>query len=214
MKSKKTLLGALALSAALVVGAAVPALAAESTDTALTAETADGSKTGTTVKIATMGDSDQVSVTVPLSMTVVARTEGGDLITPDGYKIVNSSSSAVTVTPSYSLSTAGFNMKITASEGNTGDVEAPFGYDGYLLMTLTPAEGVGKAWTLGATAPAWKIAADETAPLTVAGSTSKLGKQQNDAASAAGVVTLKYTVEKYTESSSDLPPEDEVDGEE
>lgn len=207
MKSKKTLLGALALSAALVVGAAVPALAAEGSDTALTAETADGSKTGTTVKIATMGDSDQVSVTVPLSMTVVAKTAGGDLITPDGYKIVNGSSSAVKVTPSYTLSTAGFNMKITDSAANTGsEAEAPFGFDGYLLMTLTPAEGVGTAWTLGATAPEWTIAANETAPLTVAGSTSKLGKQQNDAANAAGVVTLKYTVEKSTAS---LPPNGE-----
>lgn len=209
MKSKKALLAALALSTALVAGTTVPALAAEGTD----AKVDPDSGSSTTVKIATMGTSDQVSVTVPLSMTVVANVGGGDLITPTGYKISNSASCDVEVKGAYSLENAGFNVKLTTDDGLVGAGKAAPGGDlwaGYLKMTLTPAATAdGTSWAISDEAPVWKIANGDELPITVAGATSQLTQQQTNASNAPAILKFTYTVSKASSSDASSQPDGE-----
>lgn len=214
MKNKKSLLGALALSAALVVGTALPAFAADQGQ----ANVGSGTGSETSVSIATYNDGsvspDQVSVTVPLSMTIVARTAGGDLMTPNGYKITNNSSvNAVKVTPAYSMDNSSFNLLLTDKDDDIQTKgaynDAPTGYDGYLKMTLLPSgytvsdqstttaaktkEGL---WTVynNTDVPTWDIAKGSSLTVNVSGETSKLGKEYNEASAAPQVLTLSYTV--------------------
>lgn len=219
MKNKKSLLGALALSAALVVGTALPAFAANQGQ----ANVGSGKGSETSVSIATYNDAqispDQVSVTVPLSMTVVARTGGGSLMTPSGYIITNNSSvSGVEVTPAYSMDNSSFNLLLTDKDDDIqtkGEYnDAPTGYDGCLKMTLLPsgytvsdestttADKTGDGlWTVynNTDVPTWSISRGSSLTVNVSGETSKLGKEYNEASAAPQVLTLSYTVSKASE---------------
>lgn len=197
---KKSLLGAVMLSAALAVGMAIPAFAAESGDTAMSTNL--GSSTD--VKIATNGEisGDQVSVTVPLTMTVVAKTAGGDLMVPTAaYKISNQSTSDVNVTGAYTLDNSSFNLLLTTDASQVGSsVACPTNYAGYLKMSLTPAvASAGTAWNVGmpvADVPTWKVAKSSDLSIAVTGATSQLSQQFDNVSGAPTVLTFTYTVEK------------------
>lgn len=122
MKKSSKIFGGLAVSAALVMGTAVPAFADTTSDpsvdtdmdtktgaqTALTQGTDKSQGTGeTTVNISTY--TSQISVTVPLSVQFALDTTGGAGYAPSNYKIVNNTVVPVTV------------EKAVASEGTMGD---------------------------------------------------------------------------------------------
>ncbi|WP_165060925.1 hypothetical protein [Adlercreutzia sp. ZJ154] len=102
MKKTSKLIGALGLSAALIVGTALPAFAVESDENGIVTAGTDvsstdsaGQTTGeTTVYMA--ATQTQISATIPLAIAVYAPSAGGELTTPreSAYTITNNSENA------------------------------------------------------------------------------------------------------------------------
>lgn len=198
MKMKKTL-GAVMLSATLVLGTASFAFAAEPPGTV-----SDEFGASTNVLIATTGETvidpedpteGQISVTVPLTMTIVAQAQGGDIVGPSSgaYKIVNGSTTEVKVTGGYTLEDSAMSIKLSDA-AIEADAAATVGYDADLNLVLTPTDG-SDAWTIGGTAPTWNILKSGILPMDVSGSTSVLAKTFDNASAAPLIMTLTYTVE-------------------
>lgn len=110
MKKTSKLLGAVALSATLAMGTAIPAFAADAAgatddiaptegDTTINDVNAEdltaGSK-NTIVKVST--HTSQITVTVPVALPVVADTTGGYGLSPNNYSITNESVPDIEVT--------------------------------------------------------------------------------------------------------------------
>ena len=203
---KKKMFAALALSATLAMGA-VPAFADEpttpkgSSDTPTDATVANGGDTSTTVKVQTVVDN--ITVAVPLNMTIVAKAAGGaaDCPSVDTYLIQNKSVFPIKITAAKAEAqgTAGDWVLKTGTldatkvaEGNVGD----------LALKLTTNDADAKSWDVAGTYTAgdFKVkAATESAGTTTPGdlkfkveaSSTKLKKTYDDATDA---VKLTYTV--------------------
>lgn len=198
MKMKK-MLGAVVLSATLVLGTASFAFAAEPPGTV-----SDEFGASTNVLIATTGETwidpddpteGQISVTVPLTMTIVASANGGDIVGPSSgaYRIVNGSTCDVKVAGSYILEDSALSLKLS-NAAIAAETAATAGYDADLNLVLTPTEG-SDAWTIGEAAPTWDILEGGILPMKISGSTSKLAKTFDNALAAPLIMTLTYTVE-------------------
>lgn len=110
MKKTSKLFGAVALSAALAMGTAIPAFAADAAGATDDIEAADGDTTtntvdaedltagtkNTVVKVST--HTSQITVTVPIALPVVADTAGGYGLSPNNYGITNESVPDIEVT--------------------------------------------------------------------------------------------------------------------
>lgn len=151
MKKTSKLFGAVALSAALAMGCAVPALAstADGTDVGTTmstpkepGDTGEGHE-GMHTDVSVKTKIGQISVSVPLTVTIVAPTEGGAVAAPSaglkdvaagtatikGYRIENTSSFPVEISK-VATKAAGSEWAITGTTYNKG----------LLTMTLTPSD--------------------------------------------------------------------------
>ena len=196
---RKKTFAALALSATLAMGA-VPAFAEELAEvgTVTDQSVSNGGTTSTTVKVKT--EVGNLVVALPLNMTIVANTEGGQAKCPsqDAYLIQNKSV---------------FPIKITAAkaeaQGTTGDwvlktgtldgQGTPTGNVGDLALKLTTNETAPKSWDVASTyaADAFKVAgaASSATPselkFKVEASSTKLKKTFEAATDA---VKLTYTV--------------------
>lgn len=110
MKKTSKLLGAVALSATLAMGTAIPAFAADAagatddieaaeedtTTNAVDAEELTAGTKNTVVKVST--HTSQITVTVPIALPVVADTAGGYGLSPNNYGITNESVPDIAVT--------------------------------------------------------------------------------------------------------------------
>lgn len=210
---KKSLFVAVALSAVLAAGATFPALAAVAGDQSIEGQERLIGKTN--VKVLTLHNSEadenaQLTVTIPLNMTVVADTHGGDLLCPTNYYIANNCAEIdIKVTGTCDATGSGLNFKLTDSEDEVGrEVDWAEGYDGNLLMKLTPTvAGDGSPlseWSV-ANKPheGWVIGAAKVAKIDVRGSTSRISKVLEVAENAPDSLVFTYTVEAVTDSASE-----------
>lgn len=116
MKKTSKLFGAVALSAALALGTALPAFAAPAVDVTGNGEIKNGAEEGKTiVEIFGTGE-DQISATLPMTITVSAPESGGAITAPNpsAYAITNNSAKAIVIDSVQAESTAPF--KVVESE--------------------------------------------------------------------------------------------------
>lgn len=206
---KRPLFATVALSAILAAGTALPALAAVEGD-----QSVDGQEQlvgQTNVKVLTLHEPEadegaQLTVTIPLNMTVVADTHGGDLLCPTNYYIANNSANFdVKVTGTCEATGSGLNFNLTDDENMVG-ADKPWadGFDGNLYMTLVPTIGDGPALAAWNVADdeheGWEIGAAKVAKVAVAGSTSKISKVLEVADNAPDSLVFTYTVEAVSDS--------------
>lgn len=204
MRSKKQLASALALSAVLALGTSSLAFAVDEDATGSAGDAGAGLTTN--VKIVTKDlsaddtDEGQLSVTVPLDITIVADAKGGDIVGPDAsrYCIANNSNSVnVKVTGVCAVTGKGLNLLLTDEQDEVGEnVEAPKNYDGALKMTLTPKDDKDSAWDVSGACAGWVIKGGSCINLEVSGSTSKLNKLFEVEETAPTSLTITYTVAK------------------
>lgn len=201
---KKSLFTALALSTALVTGTAFPAFAVVDSD-----EDQDSTEPSisnmTNVKVLSIHDpapdvDAQVSVTIPLNMTVVADTDGGALQCPDNYYIANNSArSKVKVTGKCEVTGNGLKLKLTSNETEASpEGVVADGLDGNMLLKLTPTVGETALteWTVPDEHTGWEIDVAKKADVKVEGSTSKIARVLDVEATAPNSLVFMYTVEK------------------
>lgn len=196
---KKKTLAALALSATLAMGT-VPAFAAVpsegntelGTGTEVTNDPAGGKATGnTTVSVKTVAMN--ISAKVPITMTVAAPAEGGELTVPANYKITNGSVYPIGVKVKADAAEADLEWTLTAETAtNLSDPNK-------LNLKLQPT-GVASAFNVGTTDSAeWKIDkkgdADTECAIAVSGSASKTALEVGVASKA---VKLVYTIAPTT----------------
>lgn len=214
MKKTSKLFGAVALSAALAFGAALPAFAAD--DPAQVDENGTGQ---TTVKVT--AENGNVSATVPLFIPISTNTDGGAYTPPtDGeYKITNTGVFGIQVNKIeiVEIEDSGWSLVPSASitdamVGKDADLSGISETYGKISMemkpgTITKVEGsddvmtfAGLAVDLGAAGgptiavkDQWKIERDNALPIAISGKTSRL----NNATPDAGVdaFKVKYTIE-------------------
>lgn len=184
MKKTSKLFGAVALSAALALGTAVPAFAVEASDTTIadenlgTAQTDEDGKqvfnpaNGTKVNI--QSQTLQINVTIPLAMTVNTLTTGGKVGVPTNYVIKSNTEAPVYITK------IGAAYSTTNSKGKSwmmvGDDVTASGYTtkatgasayGDMNLTMQPAGAeapiaiVPSATTTGSTPTAIYTASEE-----------------------------------------------------
>lgn len=199
---KRKMFAALALSATLAMGA-VPAFAADpaaDVDTPKDATVANGGSTSTTVKVQTVVDN--ITVAVPLNMTIVAKAAGGAAACPsdDAYLIQNKSVFPIKITDASSAA-QGTSGDWTLKVGTLDGTKTADGAVGDLALKLTTSDDAATWDVAGAyTADAFKVpAATMSAGSTTAGelkfkveaSSTKLKKTFDGATDA---VKLTYTV--------------------
>lgn len=182
---KKKVLATAALTAALAFGTAVPAFAAESA----TEDTAFTKDQTTTVSIET--NTDQLSASIPIKMTVVAPAGGGDIKAPgsDAYKITNNSLIPIYVTSlTGGEKDAGWKLVSAISDtvaGTVGDIQ--MSVNGTSVASGNTASIVGEAMKVNEKGNE----AGNVLGLTVAGKTTPV-KSTSD--SAVEAVTITYTI--------------------
>lgn len=175
MKKTSKLFGAAALSAALAMGTAIPAFAADAAGAADDIESAEGDTTtntvdaedltagtkNTVVKVST--HTSQITVTVPIALPVVADTAGGYGLSPNNYGITNESVPDIEVTGAtwnivdegdtkakWNLGTAEFEeMGTSATNFVSGDSQGTGAPSmGSLYLTMVPGVfGDDETWT-------------------------------------------------------------------
>lgn len=145
---KNTMIGTLALSAALAMGTAIPAFAAESVGEDL-GDFTDANNSTTTVQLEAVAS--QINATIPLNVTVVADIDGAEqMITPSqgAYKIVNKSTSGKLFVTGVeaTLSNTSSNVKWNAADSDDPatvsptPVTTPAAKYGSVCLTLTSGE--------------------------------------------------------------------------
>lgn len=183
---KKKVLATAALAATLAVGTAVPAFA----DAGATEDKSFTKSQTTTVSIET--NTDQLSASIPIKMTVVAPAGGGDITAPgpDVYKITNNSLIPIYVTNlnGGEVADSGWKLVSTISDTVAGSI-------GDIQMTVNGKE-ITATGTTNVTGDDMKInekgnQASNTLGLTVAGKTTPV-KSTSD--SAVQAVTITYTI--------------------
>ncbi|WP_165063081.1 hypothetical protein [Adlercreutzia sp. ZJ154] len=175
MKATKKAFGAVALSAALAMGTAVPAFAANAVDTIANngsmidngttpVNVMDASTPNVGTDINVKVNIDQIKVAVPIEMTIVAGTNGGTLKCPSagnmtkagstvnmtGYRLENYSSFPISVNSVTAAETKSTDWKLLATDTTT--TVAAVGNIGDLFLELKipatpPAGGAGNAAT-------------------------------------------------------------------
>ncbi|WP_165253288.1 hypothetical protein [Adlercreutzia sp. ZJ304] len=158
MKKTSKIFGAVALSAALAMGCAVPAFAADlgSGDGTVDASTDNpvvNSAVSTDVKV--KARISQIDVTVPLNVTIVADAAGGPLGVPSegiktftaqntadisGYRIENESSFPVAITNIATTDSSSGDWKLVSTINNASITGAV----GDLAIKLEPSDAVNK----------------------------------------------------------------------
>lgn len=195
---KKQALTAVLLTAALAMGTAPAAFAANIND-----ETEAGTidtKTGvgnTTVKVQTVATN--ISATLPLSIQVVGPAEGGDLsAVPSNYSIVNNSVyplkvSKVEAAPGTGWGIASASLtNASTSTSDVGDIFMELSM-GSSKVTLKAADQEPSNWIIPA-----KAEDGTSATINVNGSVSQIKSVSKDAVTA---LTVTYTVEATTASA-------------
>lgn len=159
MKKTSKLFGAVALSAALAMGCAVPAFATDpeaSVDTDLSSTTSPD--TGIETEVSLKAKINNINVAVPLKMSFVVNAEGGALaaapsagtktladgnVTISGYRIENGSPFDVAVTNVKAAASDTNEWKLLDASDTTDDITtstyAVQGTIGDLKMTLEPS---------------------------------------------------------------------------
>lgn len=210
MRSKKQLASALALSAVLALGTSSLAFAA-TTDDAAAGDSALTAKTTVTIVTEDADDptADQLSVTVPVDVRVVAKAEGGQLTCPDAshYCISNNTNKKIKVTGLCDLTGNGLDLMLASESAEVAEAgkDAPAGRDGALCLSLTPvkAEGEGSwvddsvagvAWNVSSEHNGWTVDGGGCLNIEMAGSTSKLAKLLEVTGTAPASLAITYQV--------------------
>lgn len=190
---KKHALTAVALTAALTLGTAPAAFAAAGVGNLENKTLQNEGDTGTTVKVETTVS--QISVQLPLTLTIATPTKGGTTSVPsaDSYKIVNQSIFPIKVSNATAVAQEDWTLK----SDPLSDTSTPAGAAGDLQMTITPKSGT--AWNVANAyaEDSWKIPANAVGgsgselTFTIAATNSPLKKTFSSATKA---VTLTYTV--------------------
>lgn len=208
---KKKMFGALALSAALAMGA-VPAFAAPGVD-ANTSAFEEG-EASTAVDIETT--IKQLNVTLPVKVTLAASIGGGDATCPsDGaYKIVNSGNIDVfvTQTAAKSITNRAWGLSATPIAATTDPVSSSTTH-GDIYMAIQPGTLEGDVFTLNEDVDAavltqatnstydenWKVPmkageTDGTLPFKITASTSQLKGVTATNTLLANAIQVTYTI--------------------
>lgn len=125
---KKTMVGAVALSAALVLGCATPAFAEVSASGDTAFDQAAGAATGDQTTVVQLeATTTQINATVPVTVVVSAKIEGGKMITPSAgaYKIVNNSTAGSLYVTSAAGTLVAGEWSDAASTDAAADTAAP-----------------------------------------------------------------------------------------
>ena len=139
---------------------------------------------------------DQIAASVPLSMTVVAKAGGGDLLVPSNYTLKNKSPMDIHVASvTGSLKDATWKFGTTDYASGDDPVSPSVNELTFKLLggTASPLTLTGAEQTL--TGTAWNVAPGSTATPTVLdlgpkGSTARLNSQD----SVASALTLTYVI--------------------
>ena len=183
---KKKVLATAALAATLAFGTAVPAFA----DAGATDDKSFTKSQTTTVSIET--NTDQLSASIPIKMTVVAPAGGGDITAPgsDVYKITNNSLIPIYVTSlkGAEVADSGWKLVSTISDtvaGTVGDIQMSVN-DKQITATGT-TDVTGDAMKINAKAEG----VDNTLGLTVVGKTTPVKSTSDKAVEA---IKITYTI--------------------
>lgn len=230
MKRTSKIFGALALSAALTAGTALPAFAADEPDVAKVSEEAteytdtDGTAPTPYTDINLRTTTKQVNCTLPLNMTVVASVDGGDITcpTPGIYKITNNvTTGSLYITHVEVAGETGWNA--AAGTDISAAIAAPAAGDkGNIFMSMTPT-GFDAINLAGSSAffngdVAWKVgpATSDTVgtdlALNLAGKASKINGVSTDLTAGADLMKVSYTVSAMDPSAYTSVIEGEKDG--
>lgn len=201
---KRKMFAALALSATLAMGA-VPAFAAEPNGTSVegSGDFKDDSNKATTV-VSIKTDASQISATIPMKATIVAKANGGDVTAPtaDSYKVTNNSSFDVYITSIQGTAQNGWELLSSdavsdnTASGAVADVSLTVGPRGADATTTDSPVRISttKVDMKDATMKiAAKGAADgaDTLGLVLAGKTTKV---KSVSANAVDAVSIQYTI--------------------
>ena len=146
-------------------------------------QTATSNNSGST-KVTVNVDAANLSVTVPVSMTIVANVEGGDCAAPGNYAIVNKSALAVKVTE---ISVTDAVNGLTFSDTEPGATVAD---KGKVSIALTPTGGT-------------KLQLTTAAITTNLGGFDMGAATNDDGVSKAIAIAAKSGMLSSTESSAD-----------
>ncbi len=170
--------------------APAPSVSTDTDETAVDTTTEDGDGINTEVDI--LVTTNNISVTVPLKVVLVADVGGGQCQKPDNYAITNYSAIPVEISAAAAADKENDEWLLVAADPSA--VLPGTDDENQIQLTFT-ADSV--AWNLAETyAGGWNIdaAADENGaelPITIAAYSSKL----NTTDKASAVVTVTYTVE-------------------
>lgn len=138
MKKTNKIFGTVALSAALALGCAAPAFAANPTTWTpsvepdpLTAETINDGDAASDVPFYVATNISQINVAVPTKVVFVAESAGGNVMTPSNYKIQNFTTKSGVYVTDIQAAQKGTQWLLTDDGTKVGDgVEstAPFGH--------------------------------------------------------------------------------------
>lgn len=145
----------------------------------------NGGATEVTVEI----DSSNISVTVPLSFTIVAKVDGGDATVPSNYKIKNSSLIPVKVDTIAVVNNnpTDWALKGTAIAANA----APTGTGvNDLFLSINGQVMAVQTATAPTTPASWDIAAAGELNLAILASTSRL----DQTTAATNLITITYVI--------------------
>lgn len=219
MKKTNRIFGAIAVSAALAMGTAMPAFALEGTladgnagtqgaDKAFEMPDATAGTAGQSTAVNVFYNAEQIQAVVPIEMTIVATGDSdtaGNIMAPDNYRIENLSSTVgLTVSEVYATEN-GAEWKLGTAD-NAGLLGANSGTFGNLDVTLSAAGGAPVALKDAKTEanfknPAWDIAAASTLDIDISGkSLVKPGVLTGGETTKAvdNAFTISYTVAKKT----------------
>lgn len=187
MKKVLAILLALAMSASATMMAFAEV---QDTDVAVGTDTEFGDDYAANTDVNILVKTSNISVTVPLEVTIVADVMGGPCATPDNYKIINNSIIPVSVS----------NMKITSVDADWQLVENAVAAktaqsttglnDLYMTVADQNLYTVNAAGATGVN-PGWQLAAEGEKDLTLVASSSMLDftTKTDDA------VVIVYTIE-------------------
>lgn len=161
---------------------------------------ADGSTGATEVTVEI--DSSNISVTVPLSFTIVAKVDGGDATSPgtDAYQIKNNSTIPVRVEKIAIALNDATNWAFKDTAITAGAAPTTAGVNDIYMTVNGQVLAVQGATTPG-TAASWNIPAHDgtdpgTLSLPIVASTSKL----DQTTTATNLITITYTISAGTNS--------------
>lgn len=201
---KRKMFAALALSATLAMGA-VPAFAADSDGTSVegSGDFKDNSNKATTV-VSIKTDASQISATIPVKATIVAKANGGDITAPtaDAYKVTNNSSFDVYITSVKATEKAGWKLADSVDvtnnpTGTVADIALSVGPKGASATETDKPTVLKKDTAVAVTGDAMKMSAkadsgtDNELGLVMKGQSTKVKTVADTAVEAIGV---EYTI--------------------